>query len=222
MIAVMTMAATVTRPSTAHAVEYVRVCDLFGPGFFYLPGTNTCVDVATNDASESTAGGTWQWRIPNNPVTWSPTPLLSCIGGQLVKFGDINSSGLILNSYSRYQTQRQYRLRLRPGQYISSILYQGGFTGVGGTGNFCMYYYDAANNAFSFPPLGCIDTSPQAGTGVTLMFSPDVPTPPASISQPNLIGANGEAWNITSPADIQGTLSVWLCLKTAIGGGLVH
>src|SRR3954471_12858840 len=26
------------------AVEYVRVCSLYGAGFFYLPGTDTCVN----------------------------------------------------------------------------------------------------------------------------------------------------------------------------------
>src|SRR5690606_35246293 len=27
------------------AVEYVRVCDAFGTGFFYIPGTETCLKV---------------------------------------------------------------------------------------------------------------------------------------------------------------------------------
>ena len=27
------------------AVEYVRVCDAFGSGFFYLPGTETCLKI---------------------------------------------------------------------------------------------------------------------------------------------------------------------------------
>ncbi len=26
-------------------VEYVRVCDLYGPGFYYIPGTETCLDI---------------------------------------------------------------------------------------------------------------------------------------------------------------------------------
>jgi hypothetical protein len=30
-------------PSHAQAVEYVRVCSLYGAGFFYIPGTDTCV-----------------------------------------------------------------------------------------------------------------------------------------------------------------------------------
>ncbi len=26
-------------------VEYVRVCDVYGPGFFYIPGTETCLKI---------------------------------------------------------------------------------------------------------------------------------------------------------------------------------
>ena len=28
------------------AVEYVKVCSQFGPGFFYLPGSDTCLQIA--------------------------------------------------------------------------------------------------------------------------------------------------------------------------------
>jgi hypothetical protein len=27
----------------AKAVEYVRICSLYGAGFFYIPGTDTCI-----------------------------------------------------------------------------------------------------------------------------------------------------------------------------------
>ena len=30
-------------PMKAKAVEYVRVCSLYGAGFFYIPGTDTCI-----------------------------------------------------------------------------------------------------------------------------------------------------------------------------------
>src|SRR5216683_1544750 len=30
-------------PLKAKAVEYVRVCSLYGAGFFYIPGTDTCI-----------------------------------------------------------------------------------------------------------------------------------------------------------------------------------
>src|ERR1700687_4810664 len=30
-------------PIKAKAVEYVRICSLYGVGFFYIPGTDTCI-----------------------------------------------------------------------------------------------------------------------------------------------------------------------------------
>jgi hypothetical protein len=31
-------------PSQAQPVEYVRICSLYGAGFFYIPGTDTCMN----------------------------------------------------------------------------------------------------------------------------------------------------------------------------------
>jgi len=31
---------------TAEPVEYVRICDAFGTGFFYIPGTDTCLQIS--------------------------------------------------------------------------------------------------------------------------------------------------------------------------------
>src|SRR6185312_9761560 len=49
-------------PLKAKAVEYVRVCSLYGAGFYYIPGTDTCiklsgylrVDVIANSNSDNT------------------------------------------------------------------------------------------------------------------------------------------------------------------------
>ena len=30
-------------PVKAAPVEYVRICSLYGAGFFYIPGTDTCI-----------------------------------------------------------------------------------------------------------------------------------------------------------------------------------
>ena len=32
-------------PVKAAPVEYVKVCSLYGAGFFYIPGTDTCLKV---------------------------------------------------------------------------------------------------------------------------------------------------------------------------------
>ncbi len=277
LVAAIMFATIMLGPDNANAVQYVKICSLYGAGYYYIPGTDICLNTETNDARQAsvlqydvadlpacpspnvfvddatdnncTAGGTplgdgtafcevacvggawqftgnntigsWDWRIPNNPRTWTQTSAGACPGGQLVKFGDIDNSGLFQNSFRRYQTTTQYPLNLKPGQYIASVLYKGGFTNVAGRGNFCLYYYDPAsasiapNYGIVFPPLGCLDTSSQAGLPAISVFSPDVPAPPSTIGAPALIGANGDDWKAMSAQDIQGALSIWLCIQKA-------
>src|SRR6201999_3775142 len=42
-LAAMTGAQAADLPVKAKAVEYVRICSLYGAGFFYIPGTDTCI-----------------------------------------------------------------------------------------------------------------------------------------------------------------------------------
>ena len=42
-IVAMTGAQAADLPVKAKAVEYVRICSLYGAGFFYIPGTDTCI-----------------------------------------------------------------------------------------------------------------------------------------------------------------------------------
>jgi len=183
VVAFAIAAAVMLRPSTANAaVEYVKICNAYAGAFFYLPGTDTCLDLATEDARQASAGYdvsdlpacpspntfvsdatdssctsgtapvggggtacdvacvggawqftgkagvTWHWRIPNNPRQWVPTPQVDCQGGQLIKFGDLTGSSLTQNSNLRYETTKHYQLNLKPGQYVASVLYQGGFS----------------------------------------------------------------------------------------------
>ena len=53
-------------PVKAKAVEYVRICTLYGAGFFYIPGTDTCVKIGgylradtTFNASAAHGGPAW-------------------------------------------------------------------------------------------------------------------------------------------------------------------
>ena len=272
LVVAITIGATVMlRPANALPVEYVRICSVYGlPGFSYLPGTDTCVNIATNDARQQTAGGTWRWRIPNNPQTWVPAPKNACEDGKLVKFGDITGGDLTLNPFSRFETNTHFPLNLKDGQYIASVLYKGGFTtteslvsalpacpspntfvsdatdgsctqgnapvggggamcevacvsggyqftgnhtGVG-TGNFCMYYfYNDAQNIPTYLPIGCEDTASHAAVSGTSVFTPDAPIPPTTPNPTSILGANGTLWGVTTPAEIRGTLSVWLCMQ---------
>src|SRR5450759_2344328 len=63
-------------PVKAKAVEYVRICSLYGAGFYYIPGTDTCiklggylrVDVLANTNSDDT-GNTSGAGAANNRFT---------------------------------------------------------------------------------------------------------------------------------------------------------
>src|SRR5665213_507447 len=68
-------------PVKAKAVEYVRICSLYGAGFFYIPGTDTCIklggyvrlDVLANTNSDNTGNVSGQAGAQNrftNDYTW--------------------------------------------------------------------------------------------------------------------------------------------------------
>src|SRR3954451_22621528 len=45
------LTAVIATPSQAAPVEYVKICSLYGAGFFYIPGSDTCTNanqIATN------------------------------------------------------------------------------------------------------------------------------------------------------------------------------
>lgn len=49
--AIAAFALLATTPSS-QAVEYLRICSLYGAGFFYLPGTDTCTNANSTIADE--------------------------------------------------------------------------------------------------------------------------------------------------------------------------
>src|SRR5207248_1500654 len=44
-------------PVKAKAVEYVRICSLYGAGFFYIPGTDTCIKLGGYVRADLTVHG---------------------------------------------------------------------------------------------------------------------------------------------------------------------
>ena len=52
-------------PVKAKPVEYVKVCSLYGAGFYYMPGTDLCIKVGGWVRAEAFYGG-------NGNVTWGP------------------------------------------------------------------------------------------------------------------------------------------------------
>src|SRR5882757_10445015 len=52
-------------PIKAKAVEYVRVCSLYGAGFFYIPGTDTCIKLGGYLRVDTTFNGS---GVQDNPA----------------------------------------------------------------------------------------------------------------------------------------------------------
>jgi len=105
-----------------------------------------------------------------------------------------------------------------PGQYIASVIYQGGFTGnFVRNGDFCTFYYH--EDPMIGPvctPLDCMDTRSQASLPGASAFVPDAPLPPATANAVFIVGANGVLWSSLDPADVGGSLSIWLCVQKGV------
>jgi hypothetical protein len=68
--------------ATAHsAVEYVRICALYGADFYYVPGTDTCINSRTGDMRVATTGGVWRSWMPGEK-TFVRQPKAACRQGQ--------------------------------------------------------------------------------------------------------------------------------------------
>lgn len=55
-------------PVKAKAVEYVRICTLYGAGFYYIPGTDTCIRLGGYLRAETTFGTSSHYSAPDNGV----------------------------------------------------------------------------------------------------------------------------------------------------------
>ena len=53
-------------PVKAKPVQYVKVCSLYGAGFYYMPGTDMCIKIGGWVRAEITGGQ------PNGNMTWGP------------------------------------------------------------------------------------------------------------------------------------------------------
>ena len=71
-------------PVKAKAVEYVRICSLYGAGFFYIPGTDTCIKLGGYLRVDTTFnGGIYDqpfWSGNGGAVTTTPVRDLKPVG----------------------------------------------------------------------------------------------------------------------------------------------
>ena len=64
-------------PVKAKAVEYVRICSLYGAGFYFIPGTDTCIKLGGYLRVDTTFNG----GIYDGPAwrRWYAQPLLGLL-----------------------------------------------------------------------------------------------------------------------------------------------
>ncbi len=109
------------------AVEYEKVCALYGAGFHYLPGTAICVNEVNGETEEETPGGTWVSVLPTeNQGQWVSYPHRECGDGRLVHVGTFTPGDFKLNASQKYQAP-PFGLRFHPHEFISKVMVSGGF-----------------------------------------------------------------------------------------------
>ncbi|MDN4988987.1 porin [Bradyrhizobium sp. WYCCWR 13022] len=56
-------------PVKAKAVEYVKICSLYGAGFYYMPGTDTCIKLGGYVRADAVFGGAGDYNFNANGPT---------------------------------------------------------------------------------------------------------------------------------------------------------
>ena len=62
-------------PVKAKAVEYVKVCTLYGAGFFYIPGTDTCIKLGGYLRADVTFNGGIHGHRPGTAILVNTTAM---------------------------------------------------------------------------------------------------------------------------------------------------
>jgi hypothetical protein len=101
ILAIITFATTMATPSRAQVPDdFVKVCSLYGAGFFYLPGTDTCTDahqILTNQfniARTNTLAATGTAMAASLVAPWLPTGTNYAVSGHWAAFNGQNAMGV--------------------------------------------------------------------------------------------------------------------------------
>src|SRR5215207_7425538 len=72
-LAALTGAQAADLPVKAKPVEYVKICSLYGAGFYYIPGTDTCIRIGGHIRAEISVGsrgsGQQSWGVGDGNAT---------------------------------------------------------------------------------------------------------------------------------------------------------
>jgi hypothetical protein len=124
-------------PVKAKAVEYVKVCSLYGPGFYYIPGTDTCiklggylrVDVLANTNSDHTGNTSGAGGANNrftNGYTWRSREDFNIDTRTATEYGVVRTF---------FDATFSWTTDTYAGNGNGTTTYGGGFANNGGSGN---------------------------------------------------------------------------------------
>lgn len=206
------------------AVEYVKICSLYGAGFNYHPGTDACVDALTGDTRVNSSGGVWRTFMTDSGA-WFRSARAACRRGRLVNVGTFGPEDLTVNLHRRYETEH-VPLALADDEFISSVMFHGGFDATSRS-TFCLSFYDVRDlsaEPFEFyTALGCQNTYQMRDQPGTWAFAPIHTTPEADDTSPFHLVAHAadEPWGIpdtypqTPPPDpptFDGEITISVCV----------
>jgi hypothetical protein len=99
----------------APVVDYVRVCSAYGAGFFFIPGTETCLRVSGRVRAEYTVGETYRRNFGESAFNWRAR-------------GQLNLDARTQTAYGTLRTFIRYELTRNVGNYYGTANVNGGLT----------------------------------------------------------------------------------------------
>lgn len=131
-------------PAKAQPAEYVKVCSLYGAGFWYIPGTDTCIKI----------GGTAFLMVMENASGQTNSPIGAPTGNQADGAGQFSRTGTnYLNTHERGAMSMDVRTQTEYGTARSYISLGGDWS-------------TAASNITPNPIQGTLTGAAQNSSGV--------------------------------------------------------
>jgi hypothetical protein len=147
----------------AAAVEYVKICSLYGAGFFYIPGTDTCLNPYSGEVRTQTQYGTLR----------GVSPLAGRVGALEGNVSDLSNQIAALQNAQQSVQQQEMQARFdadfrtaNDGTAIAMALQDPYLTGSEHFGFKVNWGGYSGSNALGVTFAGVI--AEQAGTRVTL------------------------------------------------------
>ena len=186
-------------------VDYLKICSAFGANYYFIPGTNTCLNARTGDTKRATAGGTLVALLMRTPGKWTKSPSLSC-KGRLQTIGTFTPANLTLNSKQVYETPA-VPFAMSDREFLSGVMLSGRFSA--NATNFCISMRDKKGNS---AVLGCQDLSLMDNTPATWLMIPTNTRVPRSFTTSfSFVGSNAAAqW---SGAATSGSVTLSACFE---------